>query len=78
MTPETLWARLLSRSYIASGGRQVQDQVKQGLSDLLHRHHNILHKPTDELQAAGPTLQGASEVIDVVLRTELLLCKRST
>lgn len=81
MTRPILWARLLSRSYIAALDKPAQDKVKEALSELLQRHPNIFHpQPPDstsktDIDSPQPDAEG-SEVVDVVLKTELFICRR--
>ena len=67
MTKKDLHSRFVSRSYVAALDKPEQEAVMQKLDALLQQNASLFR----------PGAAGSDEVIDVVLKTELFVCKRT-
>lgn len=65
MTPDMLWARVLSKSYISAMNTEQQAKVKQDTEEIVQRHHLAEH-------AAGQQ----DGMFDCVVKTEVFICQR--
>ncbi|KAK9808255.1 hypothetical protein WJX73_004023 [Symbiochloris irregularis] len=65
MTPDTLWARVLSKSYISAMDAQQQAKIKQSVDGILQEHQPSKHGTGSQ-----------DDEFEVVVKTELFICQR--